>query len=164
MVADVSQRRFKVEESLAVAEQRDKLIVLRIDELNQIIDTSIARQRGAFVKSDSKLTLTYSESEVKELLREVQRLTFEQRLGIARIRSKANRISELHNYAKWALFSGFLLSAMGLVLASFGFLLWYRKVQRPLDIIAENGMNTSLHDDLGSEDSSGRSKAGETRI
>jgi exonuclease VII large subunit len=102
--------------------------------LENIINNSIAEQTGKLKKDKNKLELQYSDTEIKQIQRELHETMLEQRIEAIKTTSKAKRLSQLIEQSSELVNWGSLCVGLGVFLANIGFLLWYKKVQKPLDL------------------------------
>ena len=110
----------------------------RTDEIKSIIENSILRQKGLYKKDLGKLELEYSSLELKELLKELEETHLLLQIDKAKIESKNLIIKKLHERSITISRRGIMIIALGLIMTNIGFIFWYIKVQKPLDMVLQN--------------------------
>lgn len=134
-VSEVSDKIMDVQEGQDIVSENIKSLERLVELLEKIVDNSIAELKGERKKDDKKLELVYSESEIKNLMSEIRDSLA--KIGVEKVRVEANtkRLTELHERSKKISHWGVFFIAIGMIMANFGFYLWYTRVQKPLDCI-----------------------------
>ena len=140
-VAEVGGTIIDVEEVLDISKARYEALKMKMDQLKEIIDNSIAEQTGKKKMVVSKLEVRYSETEIKALHRQVQDLIGEQGIEMVKVNTSMKRLEKLNERSKRIFNWNILFIAVGALMAYNGFILWYRRVQRPLDELLQNELS-----------------------
>lgn len=139
-VAEVGDTIINVEEVQNISKARYEALKIKLGQLNEIIDNSIAEQTGK-KKAVGKLEVRYSETEIKALHRQVQDLIGEQGIEMVKVNTSMKRLEKLNERSKRIFNWNILFIAVGALMAYNGFILWYRRVQRPLDELLQNELS-----------------------
>lgn len=139
-VAEVGDTIINVEEVQNISKARYEALKIKLGQLKEIIDNSIAEQTGK-KKAVGKLEVRYSETEIKALHRQEQDLIGEQGIEMVKVNTSMKRLEKLNERSKRIFNWNILFIAVGALMAYNGFILWYRRVQRPLDELLQNELS-----------------------
>lgn len=122
-----------LERQVAVAAVEVEMNGRKLRSLDKLIDNTVREQNGSLVVSKDKLTLRYSDDEIKKLLIEVQEIHRADRIRAVELEA----LIKMYRASNWMGVVVGLLGGVGVFigtkLALFGFRSWHEKVQRPID-------------------------------
>jgi hypothetical protein len=134
-------------EKFDTVESKQEVIIIELDYLKKkvdstkkIIDNSIAEQNEVRIVDKNKLTIRYSESEIKQMISEQQESARNISIKNAELKSlikEANRLASISGTMK---FLSLLTIVLGSTLAVYGYLSWYYKIQKYEDIRIKNSV------------------------
>jgi hypothetical protein len=123
----------------------------RADDLKKLIDHTVAMRKKSYKPDNSKIDLTYSEEEVKQMLREITNSQRDIGIKRAEIESAAQRIKVLEReyLVTWV----YLLvgCVIGAYLALWGYVNWYRRIQVHQDKIIKDLSTKGEQNESGSD-------------
>ncbi|KXZ36279.1 hypothetical protein A0H77_13355 [Vibrio alginolyticus] len=132
-ISDLEEKSNKMQLSSVELEIKLEWLIDEINTLQEIQDNTIAEQKGELKDEPSKMLITYSIQEYKALSETLNDKRLESKLETARLKHSAKYVAKLldsvtrYNNILW------VWSAVSLMLAIYGFTMWYLKVQKPLD-------------------------------
>lgn len=105
----------------------------RGEQLEKLIDSSIADRQGTRKPDPSKLELHYTEDEIKALVEKHEDVVEQREEALAMLAGRNRDVDRLEgriSSMKWLWAFG---SGLGALMASIGFRLWYQRLQRHVD-------------------------------
>jgi hypothetical protein len=134
-----------VETKIGEAEVETKVIRAEIDHFKKkneriggIIANTIASQKGILEWDESKIELRYSEAELKQLLYDAEEIQKTTALKQAQVEGLISEVHRLHDLSRTVKYGGFFMGGTGAVFAYWGYLLWYRRIQKYQDLVLKN--------------------------
>jgi len=125
----------ELQRATAIIDQR--VLKRRADRVEKIVDTSIATQNGEFKPDAKRLWLTYSDVELKEMLRNLDLAGRDIAVGAATIESLSKESLRYQVRADEVEIASNIGLALGVLLSASGFSLWYLRIQRHQDLALE---------------------------
>lgn len=114
---------------IATTNQEAEFTKLKIVKVKEILENSIALQKGALKHDSNKFTLSYSETELKNLINQNDELLKKNGISLAELehyQAESIRLSREYQIIKSFMVSSL---AIGCLLAFFGYYNWYNRIQ-----------------------------------
>ena len=106
--------------------------------LRNIITNTIALQQGQQTISSNKMELVYSDSEIKQMKNEIVELLHQNDIGIVKIAANELREDYVHHLISLTRIVQAVLGVLSGILISWGFRLWYFRIQKHIDKQVKN--------------------------
>lgn len=134
---------WRIERDLLVKESdeldaRIHYLTTHVERLKKLVDTTLANQGGKYDPGTDKLVLHYSEAEIKEMEATVHTEKRDYEIADAAFHHQLRRIAALDHELAIVETLAYIGIAIGGLLASFGYLLWYTRIQRYQDSALRN--------------------------
>lgn len=137
----INEVRLKILESTEEAKiigAKTSALSERIETLKNIIENTVHRQNDKHTKDITKVEITYTNSEIKELFIEVYEKNLMHKIEQVKNESSIEKAKYLHEESKRIFKMGVFASIIGFVMSITGFRWWYFRVQKPLDKLLKN--------------------------
>ena len=125
------------EQNLAITELsiKSRWLLEQTDKLEQLVGNSIAAQNGTDFREDtSKLLITYDNNELKAMRKMIEDKQLEYRLEVARREHSIEIANKLSTQIKIYSLGLLLWNLVSAFTSYWGFQMWYKRVQKPLDL------------------------------
>lgn len=110
-----------------------------IDNIEKIISTEVQIQNNTYKKDSSKLILMYSNSEIKEMYKQLLILKKENYISKANLERIRENMKQFISDIKFIMNIGYIGITIGGILTFFGFKMWW-KIQKKQDKILANSI------------------------
>ncbi len=132
-IYEINEKLLNVSKESAMLEVNIEFSKIKTEKIRNLIEISIKQKNGEYIKDKSKLSLLYSDDEIKKLVNEQHGNEHSLKNDLAKFNANLNRVSyytkEIRSY--YTIFS--FLIFIGASISYLGFMLWYTKVQKPQD-------------------------------
>jgi hypothetical protein len=105
----------------------------KVNFLNEIITNSIQEQEGKSKDDKSKVTLVYSQSEVKQSYADLFDIEHQSKITLVKLHINSKRSDALELYVTLLRYCQVAFSLFASCLAFLGFFLWYNRIQKHID-------------------------------
>ena len=134
MAWDLDDQLVEIDKQVKIAEIETAFVTERLAQLEKLIATTIAYQKGEYHPDSDKFVFTYSNDEAKVFMAETHELQKESEIRVAEVRCLHELNKRVLNRTVFIQRMGFVLIVPGLILAAFGYIAWYFRIQRYQDL------------------------------